>query len=221
MFALTADRRGSRSRRVEPVAPLRDRLRAELAPPVLDWQVSAGDEVQAVYADPADVVAAVLALSETDEWHVGLGIGTVDTPYPRTVHEATGPALVAAREAVEASKDTGYPAVRGSGWAADLEAVFTVCCAIRRRRTGPGREAARLADLGRTQQHIARTLHIAQSSVSRRLAAALWSEERAVHPTLTTLLMLAERDADAGRPDQQEPGARARAGGGSGPAGQP
>ena len=55
----------------------------------------------------------------------------------------------------------------------------------------------------------------------RRLAAALWSEERAVHPTLTTLLMLAERDADAGRPDQQEPGARARAGGGSGPAGQP
>lgn len=185
------------------MAEWRDRLRAELAPALLDWQVSAGDELQAVYADPADVVPAVLALAETDEWHVGLGIGTVDTPYPETVHEATGAALVAAREAVEASKDSGYPAVRGSEGAADLEAVFTVCCAIRRRRTGPGREAARLADLGRTQQCIAETLEITQSSVSRRLAAALWSEERAVHPTLVTLLALASREPGSRHPDSE------------------
>lgn len=200
MFALTLDGRASRARGAKPtMAEQRGRLRAELAPAVLDWQVSAGDELQAVYADPGDVVPAVLSLAETGEWHVGLGIGTVATPYPATVHEATGSALVAAREAVEASKDTGYPAVRGPRWAADLEAVFTVCCAIRRRRTGPGREAARLADLGRTQQRIAETLDIAQSSVSRRLAAALWSEERAVHPTLVTLLALAEQESGAGR----------------------
>lgn len=206
MFAVTVDRRGSRSRRAAPtMAELRDRLRADLPPAVLDWQVSAGDELQAVYARPADVVSVVLALAATGEWHVGLGVGSVDEPHPDVVHEATGPALVNAREAVVASKATGYPAVRGSEWADHLEAVLTLCSAVRRRRTGPGRQAARLADLGRTQQDIAGALDIAQSSVSRRLAAALWSEEHAVHPTLVTLLTLADRHRTPGAGDAAAP----------------
>lgn len=197
MFVLTIDRRGSR--RAHDSADMRthrDRCRATLPRPVLDWQISAGDELQALYDRPEHVLAAVLALADERDWHVGLGVGPVDEPLPREVREATGAAFVAAREAVTAAKESGGPAVRGSEWARHVEAVLALMCAVRRRRTGPGEQAAELAERGHTQQHMARELGISQSSVSRRLSSALWAQEHGVHPTLVALLRLADgRDA--------------------------
>lgn len=193
MYALTVDRRGSRED-PESLAMLehRDRFAADFPRTVLDWQISAGDELQALYETPEDVLTVVLTLADEQEWHVGLGIGPVDTPLPDNVNEATGPAFVAAREAVSASKDTGYPAVRGSEWASHAQAVLTLACAVRERRTSTAREAASLAERDFTQQRIAQELDIAQSSVSRRLSSALWSQEQAVHPTILTFLELAD-----------------------------
>ena len=198
VFALTVDRRGSRG---DPGALAmtdhRDRFDADLPRPVLGWQISAGDELQALYDTAQEVLTTVLALVDERDWHVGLGIGAVDTPLPDNVNEATGPAFVAAREAVTASKETGYPAVRGTDWASHAQAVLTLASAVRERRTRAAREATDLAEQGFTQQQIATTLGIAQSSVSRRLSSALWSQEQATHPTVLTFLQLADDAPEA------------------------
>lgn len=198
MYALTVDRRGSRED-PESLAMLehRDRFRSSFPGAVLGWQISAGDELQALYDEPQCVLDVVLALADEQEWHVGLGIGHVDTPLPENVNEATGQAFVSAREAVTASKDTGYPAVRGSDWATHAEAVLSLACAVRERRTETAKQATVLAQQGFTQQQIAQELDIAQSSVSRRLSSALWSQEQAVHPTVLTFLELANEHPEA------------------------
>lgn len=198
MYALTVDRRGSRD---DPGALLmtehRDRFDSDFPRPVLGWQISAGDELQALYESAQDVLTTVLALVDERDWHVGVGIGAVDTPLPDNVNEATGPAFVAAREAVTASKESGYPAVRGTGWASHAQAVLTLACAVRERRTPAAREATDLAEQGCTQQQIAATLGIAQSSVSRRLSSALWSQEQATHPAVLSFLQLADDAPEA------------------------
>ena len=68
---------------------------------------------------------------------------------------------------------------------------------MRERRTRAAREATDLAEKGLTQQQIATTLGIAQSSVSRRLSSALWSQEQATHPTVLTFLQLADDAPEA------------------------
>lgn len=194
MYALTVDRRGSRDVAESLSMPEhRDRFDRVLPRPVLTWQISAGDELQALYESPADALHAVLALADERGWHVGVGIGAVNTPLPENVNEATGPAFVAAREAVGASKDTGYPAIRSSSeWAAHAQSVLTLACAVRLRRTDTAKEATELAERGFTQQRIAQELDIAQSSVSRRLSSALWSQEQSVHPAVISLFELAD-----------------------------
>ncbi|GAA2116802.1 transcriptional regulator [Kocuria atrinae] len=192
MYALTVDRRASRED-PESLAMLehRDRFAAAFPKARLDWQISAGDELQALYENAGDTLTVLLSLADEGEWHVGLGIGPVTTPLPDNVNEATGSAFVSAREAVSASKESGYPAVRGSEWASHAQAVLALACAVRERRTDTAREATDLAEQGYTQQRIAQELDIAQSSVSRRLSSALWSQEHSVHPTILTFLELA------------------------------
>lgn len=200
MFALTVDRRDSR--RDGPRLNMREHLAScqrDLPSPVLPWDITAGDELQALYDDAAAVLAAALALADTGEWHVGLGLGPVDLPLAGAVRESTGPALVAAREAVQAAKDSDSPAVHGGAWAERTGSVLDLVCAVRRRRTASGFQTAALADTGLTQQQMAARLGITQSSVSRRLDAALWREERAARTTVVALLELA--DAEAGSED--------------------
>lgn len=167
-------------------------FRLYFPPPVLDWQLSAGDELQSLYSDPRDVLRVILTLGSDRDWHVGLGIGTVEYPLPATVHEATGAAFIAARKAVTEAKESSSPAVEGSVWAPHVESVLGLVCSVRRRRTANGAAATVLADAGLTQCQIATELDITQSSVSRRLSAAQWHEEHATHATLLSLLALAD-----------------------------
>lgn len=196
-YVLTVDRRASRQQSGNlKMAEHRDALEAEHPKPLLSWQVSAGDELQGLFADAGPAVAAALQLAESGDWHVGLGVGAVDTPLPQTVNEATGSAFVSAREAVEAAKTaTAAAAVRGAdgGVRSDQsDALMALLASIRRRRTPTSRQAAAYADQGLTQQRIADVLEIKQSSVSRRLSTALWHEERAARDVLIQLL----READ-------------------------
>lgn len=79
MFVLTVDQRGSR-RDVDRVADLLGELRgAELLRP---FERTAGDEVQAVAADPAVVVDLALDLVRRGHWSVGIGVGPVEQPLP-------------------------------------------------------------------------------------------------------------------------------------------
>ena len=204
MYALTVDRRRSRSEGAElDMAGARDRLNQRHPEAVLPWSISAGDELQALFEDPQTVVTAALELAETGRWYVGIGLGPVETPLPETVAEATGPCLILARDAVEAAKKlTSRTAVRalrpGARAARDADALLALLSVMRQRRTDAAREASRYADQGMTQEQISQVLGIDQSSVSRRLRTALWYEESEARTVLVDLLGRAhERGMDA------------------------
>ena len=153
------------------------------------------DKLQALYDDAAAALQAAVTLADDGSWHVGLGVGEVDRPLADAARENTGAAFVAAREAVQAAKDAGGPAVRGGEWAERAGALLGLLCAVRERRTDSGAAAVALAETGMTQQQMAEHLGITQSSVSRRLDAALWHQEHAAREALTAVLALADGTA--------------------------
>ncbi|MCO7239550.1 hypothetical protein, partial [Aeromicrobium sp. CnD17-E] len=98
MFALTLDQR--RSRQAADAVP--DLLRmVDATPTVRGFERTVGDEVQALVDDPVVAVDVVALVARTQRWWVGVGVGDVETPLPTSVRAARGPALYAARTAVE------------------------------------------------------------------------------------------------------------------------
>lgn len=202
MFVVTADQQGSR-RSTDQVPALLSGL-PDLSGMVLPFERTVGDEVQAVFDDPDSVVEVTLHLLRLGGWSVGIGAGPVLEPLPASTREASGPAFIAARDAVEAAKNRGRPvpvAVRGAGPVAarDAEAVLTLLGSVLARRSPAGWAAVDAARdvLGRTgadgpvQQRAAEHLGISQQAVSQRLRAAQWAEERAARPTVARLLAAA------------------------------
>jgi hypothetical protein len=220
MFVITADQKASRHD-VDRAGAERDELASRYAGRVvLPVDRTAGDEVQALVADAATALDMVLRLTRAGHWSVGLGIGTVRTPLPRATREATGPAFIAARDAVTAAKRsatrfalaTDPPALprddapddgaddrttRLPG-PAEVEALLTLLLLARDRRTPQGWEVVdRMAD-GGTQREVAAAMGITPQAVSTRLRTSGWRAERAAIPGLTALLAHLDRTASPG-----------------------
>jgi hypothetical protein len=214
MFVITADQKASRHD-VDRAGTGRDELAARYdGRLVLPVDRTAGDEVQALVGDAATALDMVLVLTRAGHWSVGLGIGAVRTPLPRATREATGPAFIAARDAVTAAKRSatrfalavdpptaplehaGRTALPG---AVEVEALVTLLLLARDRRTPQGWDVVdRMAD-GATQREVAAELGITPQAVSTRLRTSGWRAERAAVPGLAGLL--AHLDA-AGRPER-------------------
>ena len=217
MFVLTVDQQRSTTRGdgVPALVAHLDPLLHQLPGVRLPLERTVGDEVQMVLADPRSTLQIVLELLRVGGWWIGLGIGPVDLPLPAHSREASGPAFVRARAAVERakSKTTSVPlAVVGSEQAgertADVEALLRLLGAIVDRRTPQGWEVVDLlrpADALRptdaehpdgaptvTQREIARTLGISEQAVSQRVRTTLWAEEVAAWPLATRLLQEAD-----------------------------
>ena len=206
MYVVTVDQQGSR-RGADLVPQLLAAL-PRVPGTVLPFERTVGDEVQAVLDDPSSVVDLALHLLRIGGWSIGIGAGPVDEPLPRSTREASGPAFIAAREAVEAAKGRGRPvplAVRGSGEVAarDAEAVLTMLGSVVVRRSAAGWEAvdadrrarSSTSHDGAVQQAAAASLGISQQAVSQRLKAAMWAEEQAVRPAVARLLSAAGMEA--------------------------
>lgn len=215
MFVMTIDQQGSRrvGDRVDAfLAALRDRLSDRGAGIVRPFERTVGDEVQAVLADPALVVAVGLDVLRWGGWSVGIGAGSVDLPLPSTTRAGSGAAFVLAREAVEAAKSRHRSVplvVRGTApvAAGDAESLLVLLAAIRARRTPAGWAAVDALvpnATPRSQDDLARLLGISQQAVSQRLRAALWAEEQAALPLAARLLA----SADAVGQDEAASGAR-------------
>lgn len=103
MFVLTIDQKDSRAG-----ADLVDALLAELADieVAVPFERTVGDEIQGVISDPDALVSAVLIALRAGEWHIGIGIGAIDSPLPNSTREGRGPAFILAREAVDAAKSS-------------------------------------------------------------------------------------------------------------------
>ena len=69
MYALTVDRRRSRSEGAElDMAGARDRLNQRHPEAVLPWSISAGDELQALFGQLVDAAGKEIALNRGQTW---------------------------------------------------------------------------------------------------------------------------------------------------------
>jgi hypothetical protein len=218
MFVITADQKASRND-VDRAGTGRDDLAARYEGRlVLPVDRTSGDEVQALVADAGTALDMALVLTRAGHWSVGLGIGAVRTPLPRATREATGPAFIAARDAVTAAKRSATrfalavdpppdPASDAPGsvlpGADEVEALITLLLLARDRRTPQGWDVVdRMAD-GGTQREVAAALRITPQAVSTRLRTSAWRAERAAIPGLVALLAHLDAQASAG----EDPGA--------------
>ncbi|MBF4625128.1 DNA-binding protein [Clavibacter sp. VKM Ac-2872] len=210
MFVITADQKASRHD-IDRAGTGRDDLAARYAGRLaLPVDRTSGDEVQALVDDAATALDMVLLLTRAGHWSVGLGIGTVRTPLPRATREATGPAFIAARDAVTAAKRsatrfalaTDPPTTRagdgpapGPPGSAEVEALITLLLLARDRRTPQGWDVVDRMSDGGTQREVAAELGITPQAVSTRLRTTGWRAERAAIPGLVALLALLDAGA--------------------------
>jgi len=165
----------------------------------LPFERTVGDEVQAVVSSPSTALALVLEIVRLGGWRAGVGVGEVQDPLPEHSREASGPAFVRARAAIDRAKrrSSAVPVAiqGGDGQAsADVEAVVHLLGAVVERRSTAGWEVVDLlVDLestgaDATQREVARRLGVSEQAVSQRVRAALWAEERAARPVAARLL---------------------------------
>lgn len=193
---VTADQRNSR-RSTDRVPDALAALAEEVGHAfTLPFERTAGDEIQGLTDDPDAVVATVLTLTRLPDWHLGIGLGTVEQPLPGSTREARGAAYLAARRAVEEARTSpanlrliagaepgpgpSGPASPGSvgtgpygervtqrAWAA-----LVMLRALVSRRTPEGWEIMDVLDEAGTGRAAAHSLGISPSAVSQRLARA-------------------------------------------------
>jgi hypothetical protein len=170
---------------------------------VLGFTRTVGDEFQGVLEQPLSVVRAILELMRDGGWHIGLGIGPVETPLPDDPRQARGPAFLAARTAVEAAKrEPDHVRVLSvpvaAQEAADAETVLRLLAAVRERRSEQGWQAVDEMRDGATMQQAADRLGITRQAVGQRLRAANWAVERDARPVLARLLERTEQASQDG-----------------------
>jgi hypothetical protein len=100
MYVMTIDQRGS-STDIDRVPEFLDGLRPFSS---ARFERSVGDEVQGVLDEPAAVVDVALHALRSGLWYVGIGVGPVNLPLTASPREGSGPAFVAARQAVDRAK---------------------------------------------------------------------------------------------------------------------
>jgi len=202
VFAITADQIDSRHGPdlAEHALALLTRTGADRL--ALPADRTAGDEVQALTPDPRAAVDLVLELARTGRWSIGLGIGEVRTPLPADTRAATGPALIAARDAVEAAKKRpSRAAVDGDRIRPDaptLQAALDLLLHLRDRRSPEGWELYDLVEAGNTQAEAAAALGITPQAASKRAIAAGIRLDSAARDALTALLSLADESIGSG-----------------------
>ena len=185
---LTADQRHSR-RSPDQVPDALARLEALSDRFVLGFERTAGDEIQGLTDKPEAVVDAVLTLSRSPDWHVGIGLGTVDLPLPGSTREARGPAYLAARTAVEQARsapahlrlvgsDPAGAGRYGENVVQRAEAALVMLRALVNRRTPQGWEIMDLLDETGSGKLAATRMGISPSAVSQRASRSARAESQ-------------------------------------------
>lgn len=184
MFVMTVDQRGSR-RDIDRVETLLSTVNTpRLTRP---FERTAGDEVQAVAEASLEgahtVVDIALALVRQGTWSIGIGIGTVEEPLPKSTRAGRGPAFEAARDAVTRAKNATASIAITSAIpeldvrCTDAETALALVALLITDRTEQGHQAADLMAAGHTQTAAAALLGISKQAMSQRLSVARWSIE--------------------------------------------
>jgi hypothetical protein len=137
--------------------------------------------VQGVFSEARTTVDVIVELLRADTWYVGLGVGEVAQPLPRSTRAGSGAAFVNAREAVNRAKSSPYHlnVVGTNAHAAEqVETVLWLMASVLRRRSDRGWAVADLLAEGLTRREIGVKLGISQSAVTQRAQAAGFAEEQ-------------------------------------------
>lgn len=201
MFAMTVDQVDSRNGddRVETaIGRARDVAgdRVVLAP-----ERTAGDEFQLLLDDAGAVLDVLFALARSGDWSIGVGVGAIEEPLPRSTRAARGPAFVSARQAVERAKTVPEHFALEIApdrllRTDDVEPLVAQTLRARSRRSDEGWELAELLQDGRSRVEAARLLGISPQAVAKRYLAADLRADDAVRAALVRLLAEADRPAD-------------------------
>jgi DNA-binding transcriptional ArsR family regulator len=157
---------------------------------LLPFERTAGDEMQALVDDPRTLTELALRVLDSAQWWVGIGVGVVSQPLPRSVREGQGQAFHLARRALEAAKRKGsaglrvLAADRDNG---DLEAALLLMGALYRRRSAASRRVIDLVRAGESGLEVAERLGISPQAVSQHLRLGQWREEQAGRVLVTHL----------------------------------
>lgn len=181
LFAITMDQRGSRSNADIVKEGLRRYNRVYAKGLERRFERSAGDEMQGLVSDPASAVDIVLDAISSQEWWIGVGVGVVEQPAPKSVRESSGPALEYARLAVDRAKRRkrghGVTVAGDDPRVQDLQTVFTLIAVIIERQSPEALEAERLIQKGLTQADAAKQLGITPQSFADRLTRGSVTEK--------------------------------------------
>jgi hypothetical protein len=182
VFVLTVDQRDSRTA-VDLVPGLLNSVnrRPRRAGLLRKFERTAGDEVQGVLSDAGTTIDLIIQLLRADQWNIGLGIGEVNEPLPRSTRAGSGAAFLYARDAVNRSKSSpSHVNVIGADphAAEHVESVLWLIASVLRRRSERGWEVADLLAEGLSRREIGEKLGISQSAVSQRAQAAGVVEEK-------------------------------------------
>ena len=185
MYVVTIDQRRSRTS-ADAVPDLLGELGKH--PTVRAFERTAGDEVQGLLDEPRAVVDVACLLVSQRRWYVGVGLGEVDRPLRSDVRANSGPAFIAAREAVgEAKRSPRRIAVRGAR-TDHAETALLLLATVLDRRTRHGREAVEAVLASATQVEAAKSLGISPQAIGQRLRSAAWHEEQRGRELATHLL---------------------------------
>lgn len=192
MFVITADQRNSRAG-ADAVEPLiSDLLYGWGSSFVLPPERTAGDEVQMLVDRGAIALDLGLHLLRAGRWSVGIGVGSVRSPLPEHVRESTGPAFIAARDAVDRAKKSTTRLAVSSDPAhprtSETEALIDLLLLLRARRTAEGWQLHDLLETGMTQREAAARLGISPQSVNQRSRVASLRADTAATGALANLL---------------------------------
>lgn len=182
VFVLTVDQRASR-KTSDVVPDLLNTLnrRPRRTGLLRKFERTAGDEVQGVLGEARATIDVIVQLIRADRWYVGLGIGDVDDPLPRSTRAGSGAAFVNAREAVNRAKSSPHHVnVIGTDVhnAEQVETVLWLMTSVLRRRSERGWAVADLLAEGLSRREIGVKLGISQSAVTQRAQAAGVVEEQ-------------------------------------------
>jgi len=191
MFVITADQVDSRHGH-DLVQPTLGAI-AGTGRFVLPPERTAGDELQALTADPMVAVDVLVLLTRSGSWSIGLGVGDVDTPLPDATRAATGTAFYRARDAVEEAKSRPERLAVAiepgrHRTTADVEPLLAQTLRHLARRSAEDWALADLLASGRTQHEVAEELGITQQAVSKRAVRAGLRSDDGLRHALARLL---------------------------------
>lgn len=173
------DREKLQDRLLAEITDLNDDLRESLASPIA---LTAGDEIQALFARPDAAVEVVVRLSESispERLACGLGYGKISTEIYQDVALIDGSCFHRARRALEEAGNRNWVTSSGFGDPDDrvLTALFSLMNSVRCRWTETQTVYVRAARR-MSQKQVARERGVSPSTVSESLKASSFSAVR-------------------------------------------